>query len=307
MTAADAAAIEAFERYLLGECGYSVHTARAYISTLRRLAAAAECARDGGLDRIGPLPLRAWLASFHGAQKPSTRTRRLSALRSFFRFRVRTGARPTDPSEGLPAPRPERRLPAPLPAEDCERVIEVEEPRRSGLLQARDRAMLDVLYGAGLRVGELVGLDVRDYDRHRREIRVRHGKGDRDRVVPLPTLAHQALEAYLELRERPGIMGEPMFLNARGRRLSDRSVRLVLRRRLGAAGVARRASPHTLRHSFATHLLDADVDLRSIQELLGHARLSTTQRYTHVSAERLARVHRQAHPRAKGRGGRGSR
>jgi integrase/recombinase XerC len=299
MTEGDAAAIEAFERYLLSERGYSPHTARAYLGEVRRLACSDECLRDGGLDRIEPLALRAYLARFHRSAKATTRTRRLSALRSFFCFRVRSGGRPTDPSEGLPAPKPERRLPTPLPPDDCERVIELEEPKRAPLLQARDRALLEVLYGAGLRVGELVGLDVRDYDRHRRELRV-HGKGDKDRVVPVPALAHTALDAYLDLRERPGLNAEPMFLNARGGRLSDRSVRDILRRRLLESGVMRRASPHTLRHSYATHMLDADVDLRSIQELLGHARLSTTQRYTHVSAERLRRVYRQTHPRAKG-------
>jgi integrase/recombinase XerC len=126
-----------------------------------------------------------------------------------------------------------------------------------------------------------------------------HGKGGRDRVVPLPTAAVAALEAYLEARSRPGILGESLFLNARGGPLGDRGVRKILRKRLLETGITRRASPHSLRHSYATHLLDADVDLRSIQELLGHASLSTTQRYTQVSAERLARVYRMAHPRAK--------
>jgi integrase/recombinase XerC len=144
-----------------------------------------------------------------------------------------------------------------------------------------------------------VGLNVRDFDLERREVRVR-GKGDKERVVPVPAQGYASLVEYLELRKRPGILGEPLFLNARASRLSDRGIREVLRRRLREVGIARHATPHTLRHSYATHLLDADVDLRAIQELLGHERLSTTQRYTHVSAERLARVYRQAHPRARG-------
>jgi integrase/recombinase XerC len=298
VTRADETALAAFERHLRSERGCSVHTLRAYTAEVRRLADSAECANAGGLDRIDALALRSYLAGFHRAHRASTRNRRLAALRCFFRFRVRARARGADPSESLPGPRGERHIPRPLAAAECEELIEARDAERDALLEARDRALLDVLYGGGLRVGEAVGLDVRDYDRHRRELRVR-GKGDKERVVPLPGQAHASLDAYLALRERPGLSGEPMFLRARGGRLSDRWVREMLRRRLNASGVSRRATPHTLRHSYATHLLDADVDLRSIQELLGHARLSTTQRYTHVSAERLARVYRQAHPRAK--------
>jgi integrase/recombinase XerC len=298
VTRADELALAAFERHLRSERSCSRHTLRAYTGEVQRLAESPECVRAGGLDRIDALALRAYLAGFHREHRASTRNRRLAALRCFFRFRVRVRARAADPSHDLPGPRGERRIPQPLAPEQCEAVIELHEAERDGALEARDRALLDLLYGAGLRVGEAVGLDVRDYDRHRRELRVR-GKGDRERVVPLPGKTHASLDAYLALRERPGLLGEPMFVNARGARLSDRWAREMLRRRLAATGVARRASPHTLRHSYATHLLDADVDLRSIQELLGHARLATTQRYTHVSAERLARVYRRAHPRAR--------
>jgi integrase/recombinase XerC len=298
VTRADETALAAFERHLRSERGCSLHTLRAYTGEVRRLAESAECAQAGGLDRLDALGVRAYLAGFHRMHRASTRNRRLAALRCFFRFRVRMRARGADPSDGLPGPRGERRIPQPLAPADCEGLIERREPRREARLEARDRALLDVLYGGGLRVGEAVALDVRDYDRHRRELRVR-GKGNKERVVPLPGKAHASLDAYLALREQPGLNALPMFERARGGRLSDRWVREMLRRRLAAAGVARRATPHTLRHSYATHLLDADVDLRSIQELLGHARLSTTQRYTHVSAERLARVYRQAHPRAR--------
>jgi integrase/recombinase XerC len=298
VTRADELALAAFESHLRAERGCSRHTLRAYAAEVRRLAESPECARAGGLDRIDALALRTWLAGFHRTHRASSRNRRLAALRSFFRFRVRTGARGADPSDGLPGPRPERRIPQPLAPAECEGLIEAGDPERDPRLEARDRALLDVLYGAGLRVGEAVALDVRDYDRHRRELRVR-GKGDKQRVVPLPGQSHASLDAYLALRERPGLGAEPMFVRARGGRLSDRWVREMLRRRLAASGVLRRASPHTLRHSCATHLLDADVDLRSIQDLLGHARLSTTQRYTHVSAERLARVYQKAHPRAR--------
>jgi integrase/recombinase XerC len=299
MIRADELALAAFERHLRSERNCSLHTLRAYGGEVRRLAEAPECARAGGLDRIDALALRSYLAGFHRTHRASTRNRRLAALRCFFRFRVKQRARGADPTDGLPGPRAERRIPRPLAAAECEQLIEVRAAERDALLEARDRALLEVLYGGGLRVGEAVGLDVRDYDRHRRELRVR-GKGDKERVVPLPGQAHASLDAYLALREGPGLFARPMFERARGGRLSDRWVREMLRRRLAGAGVLRGASPHTLRHSYATHLLDADVDLRSIQELLGHARLSTTQRYTQVSAERLARVYRQAHPRARG-------
>ena len=245
-------------------------------------------------DRFDPLfrSCRNWFAWF-------TRPHVVFSLpgHSFFRFRVRSGARKTDPSEGLPGPKPERRLPAPLSAGDCEQLIEAPGTRSQVGLDLRDRALFDLLYSTGLRVGEAVGLDARDFDRERREVRVL-GKGGKERVVPVPEKACGSLDAYLEVRRRPGILAEPLFLNARGGRLSDRGVRKILNRRLLELGIARRATPHTLRHSYATHLLDADVDLRTIQELLGHERLTTTQRYTHVSAERLARVYRLAHPRS---------
>ena len=298
MRTVDTQAIGEFQRYLAGERRVSPHTLRAYVREVERLAESPECERAGGLDRMEALAVRSYLASFHGRHRPSTRNRRLAALRAYFRFRVRHGAMPRDPTEGLPGPKTERRLPAPLSAEDCERLIEAPSTRRSLLLGSRDRALFDLLYGTGLRVGELASLNVRDFDRDRREVRVR-GKGDKERVVPVPAQGHASLVAYLELRKRPGILAEPLFLNARGSRLSERGIRVVLRRRLLEIGIARNATPHTLRHSYATHLLDADVDLRAIQELLGHERLSTTQRYTHVSAERLARVYRQAHPRAR--------
>jgi integrase/recombinase XerC len=296
--AADARALAEFAQHLRVERALSRHSVRAYLAEVERLAASPACRDGGGLDAIEPLALRLWLAGFHGSLRPASRARRLAALRCFFRFRVRAGARAADPTDGLPAPKPERKLPSPLPAADCERLIEQVDERRAPRLALRDNALLELLYGAGLRVGEAVALRVRDFDRERRVVRVR-GKGDKERVVPLPAAAHAALVALVAARERPGLYAEPLFANARGGALSDRAVRKLLRRRLLLAGIGRRASPHTLRHSYATHLLDADVDLRSIQELLGHERLSTTQRYTQVSAERLARVYRSAHPRAK--------
>ena len=175
------------------------------------------------------------------------------------------------------------------------------EPRK----ELRDRALVELLYGAGLRVGELVALDVRDVDLHRGDVRVL-GKGGKERVVPLPAAAREALAAWLEARRGPGLLAEPLFTSLRPRpraaprRLGARDVRRILDGRARGAGVADHVHPHRLRHSYATHLLDMGADLREIQELLGHASLSTTQKYTAVSAERLSEVYDRAHPRAHG-------
>jgi integrase/recombinase XerC len=297
LSPADRTALAEFATHLSAERALSAHTLRAYLREVRELAASDEARRAGGLDRIDPLGVRMWLARFHARLRPSSRGRRLAGLRCFFRFRVRTRARESDPTEGLRAPKPERLLPSPLTREECEALTTAPLERQRLLLEWRDRALFDLLYGTGIRVGEAVSLKVRDFDPIRRELRVR-GKGDKERSVPVPAAVCETLRAYLELRRAPGLLAEPLLRNARGGTLGARGVRKVLERRLRELRLARRASPHQLRHSYASHLLDAEVDLRSIQELLGHERLSTTQRYTQVSAERLVRAYRAAHPRA---------
>jgi integrase/recombinase XerC len=297
--------IEAFERHLSAERNFAAHTRRAYASDLRQLARflgpAADPARTTAAD------VRAFLADRHRRASAATVGRQLAALRSFFGHLVRSGARAADPSLGLPAPRAPRRLPRPLPVDDCQLLAE--SPRHPG--SARDLALVEVLYGAGLRVAELCGLDVRDADLSRGELRVL-GKGSRERVVPLPAAARAALARYLAEARRGAGRGEPLFTALRGRagaaprRLDPRDARRILRRRARAVGIADRVHPHRLRHSYATHLLDMGADLREIQELLGHRSLSTTQKYTAVSAERLLEVYDRAHPRARRRGaGRG--
>ena len=199
MTPADSSALAAFARHLQAERGLSPHTLRAYLSEATRLAERPECVRAGGLDRIDALAVRSYLASFHRTHTPSTRNRRLAALRAFFRFRVRGGSRVADPTEGLPGPKSPHRLPAPLSAEDCETLVETEEHDRAPRLAIRDRALFELLYGTGLRVGELARLRVRDWDVHRHELRVL-GKGSKERIVPVPAQARLALEAWLALR-----------------------------------------------------------------------------------------------------------
>jgi len=250
--------------------------------------------------------VRAFLAALHAACHPATLGRKLASLRSFFRFLLREGGCGLDPTVGIPAPRQPKRLPNPLPVDDCVTLIESpdsdprsERPGRGGL---RDRALVELLYGAGLRVGEAAALDVRDVDLHRGEVRVM-GKGGKERVVPLPAAARESLGEYLDSRRVPGILAEPLFpslrsRDGRARRLGQRDIRRILKARARGAGIADRVHPHRLRHSYATHLLDMGADLREIQELLGHASLSTTEKYTAVSAERLVEVYDKAHPRA---------
>ncbi len=300
MTFADA--IREFDLHLRAERNASPHTRRAYLADLRQLAAG--LAPDADPGGVTADEIRAHLAALHRARHPATLGRKLAALRSFFRFLVREGRCGLDPTAGIPAPRAPRRLPAPLSVDDCHALVELGAAAGGrGGAETRDRAVVELLYGAGLRVAELASLDVRDLDLRCGELRVT-GKGGAERVVPIPAAARAALEAYLAPRRRPGVLAEPLFLALRPRagaprRLGPRDVRRILKRRGRRAGIADRVHPHRLRHSYATHLLDMGADLREIQELLGHRSLSTTQKYTAVSAERLMEVYDRAHPRAR--------
>jgi integrase/recombinase XerC len=311
MTWADA--MRAFERYLSAERNFSPATRRAYSSDLRQLAEYA----GGRPAQLGAAGVREWLASLHRVRSEATLGRKLAAVRTFYRFLLREGEVKDDPTMGLPAPKTPKRLPQPLSVDDCDLLMKSDpdaptagkqpKGRRAGASERaslRDRALVELLYGTGIRVGELVALDVRDVDWRRGEIRVM-GKGRKERVVPLPALTRRALGEWIESRRRPGVLAEPLFTTLRGsrgaapRRLADRDVRRILRQRALRAGLVDRVHPHRLRHSYATHLLDMGADLREIQELLGHASLSTTQKYTAVSAEHLRQVYDGAHPRAR--------
>jgi integrase/recombinase XerC len=310
--------IERFDGHLRGERGFSEHTRRAYATDLRQLAGflGPEVEPAG----VTPDDVRAFLASCHGRLSPATLGRKLASLRSFFGHLVREGLRPADPSLGIPGPRQPRRLPKPLSVDDCHALADLaskETPdpaggRPSGAADGgeespgalRDRAIVELLYGAGLRVAELCGLDRSAVNLRQGEVRVL-GKGGRERIVPLPAQARAALAALLEVRVRAA--DAPVFVALRARRgraarrLGPRDVRRILLRRAREACVVDRVHPHRLRHSYATHLLDMGADLREIQELLGHRSLSTTQKYTAVSAERLVAVYDGAHPRARRR------
>ena len=290
-------ALAGFARFLRAERGFSDHTQRAYLSDVRQLAAAVH---NKPLARIEADEVRAFLAAQHRSRAPTTLGRRLASLRTFFKWLVREGVREADPTLGLPAPRAPRPLPRPIAIDDVTALLDA--PRAKDAAEEPstlcDQALFELMYGAGLRVGEIVALDVRDVDLVRGDVRV-WGKGGKERVVPLPEATRVALRSYLDQRREPGFLAQPLFTTSAARRLSDRDARRRLRKRALEAGLTGRIHPHRMRHSYATHLLDMGADLRAIQELLGHASLSTTQRYTAVSTERLVAVYDQAHPRAK--------
>lgn len=283
-----------FLRYLAAERGASAHTIKGYGADLRDCEAFLERRRLGALPDVDARVLRAYLADLHARGLARTSiARRLATLRSLYRFLMRRGRARTNPAREVRTPRLPHRLPAHLPIDQSEALFR--QPFGDGEPDRRDRAILELFYASGIRVAELAGLDVEDLDLRDGSVRVM-GKGRKERVVPVGGKAVDALSAYLGARE--GGRG-PLFRNRRGGRLTVRSLHRIVRGRARAAGLAGRVTPHTLRHTFATHLLDAGADLRLIQELLGHARLTTTQRYTHVSADRLAKVYDAAHPRAR--------
>jgi len=300
-------AMFAFERALRSERNASPHTVRAYLADLRQFVEFLE-QRLGGearaltLQQVGREHVREFLAWLLDGHRKSSVGRKLSSIKAFFRFARAEGWLNHDPVAAVQAPRKEQQLPNHLTVDDAFRLLGAavgDEP-----IRARDAALLEVLYSCGLRVSELVGLDWSDINPNLELVRVR-GKGAKERLVPI---GRKALEALWRYREkipqlcRRGVR-EPaaVFLNRSGRRLTTRSVARRLDFYVQAAGLAHKISPHAVRHSFATHLLNAGADLRAIQELLGHASLSTTQRYTHLNLDHLMRVYDKAHPRA-GRG-----
>jgi integrase/recombinase XerC len=235
----------------------------------------------------------AWLSGQDYAA--STIARRLASLRSFFKHYRRLGVVTTDPAGGLRNPKQPRRLPKLLSVEDVIQLLDSIPTTES--LGIRDRALFETLYGGGLRVSELVGLDLADLDEEQLMVRVR-GKGRRERLCPVGPMAMEWILRW-KVARRPLKLGEPaLFLNHRGTRLTTRSVGRLMQEHLARCGFDISSSPHTLRHSFATHLLDGGADLRSVQDLLGHRSLTTTQIYTHVTKERLIDVYRESHPRA---------
>ena len=287
------AAVGSFLEYLGVERGASPHTLRGYATDLTEFTRFLAAEHVGGLALVDSRVIRAFLARLHQRRlSKATIARKLAAVRSCFRFLARRGALEVNPARQVRSPRLGRRLPSFLPKDEAAQLLEVAPA--AGAAGPRDRALVELLYASGLRVAECCGLAVDDLDPGRRTVRVL-GKGGKERVVPVGETALEALDVYLTLRGRAR---GPLFQTARGGRLTTRSAHRIVKRLARRAGLGQRVTPHTLRHSFATHMLGEGADLRLIQELLGHSRLSTTQRYTHVSPEHLMRVYDSAHPRA---------
>jgi integrase/recombinase XerC len=250
------------------------------------------------LARVDHLTVRSYLA--HLSRRKLARAsvaRHLSALRSFFKYLVREGVVEMNPARTVATPKREKHLPTVMQPSDV--ALLLEQPDRSVPLGLRDAAFLELLYASGLRIGELVGIDIDDLELRARLVKV-HGKGSKERIVPFGTKAESALRAWMAVRTDlvPDVEEQAVFVNYRGRRITTRSVRRLFDGYLKQAALRAGISPHTMRHSFATHLLNAGADLRGIQELLGHASLSTTQKYTHLNDWQLIAVYKKAHPRA---------
>jgi len=292
-----------YERHLVSERDLTEHTVRAYLGDV---AGMLEHAARLGIDDVAQLDLRtlrSWLAKQQTlGRSRTTLARRATAARVFTAWAARTGRAHTDAGASLGSPKAHRTLPPVLRQDETRDLLQAatalaDDGTPVGL---RDAAMLEMLYATGIRVGELVGLDVDDLDRGRRVVRVL-GKGRKERTVPYGQPAERAVEAWL-VRGRPALAadgaGGALFLGVRGKRIDQRAVRTLVHRRIAEVPGAPDIGPHGLRHTAATHLLEGGADLRSVQELLGHASLATTQLYTHVSTDRLRRAYQQAHPRA---------
>lgn len=296
-----------FEKYLETVLGRSPHTVRAYGAEVREFARFLS-GRDRGLVQAGKGEIRAFLFELKGRNLDNASiARALSSLRAFYRWLVRQGELDRNPAASVTGPKRPKKQSRFLTERETEILLDDREDQpleRDQLLSRRDQAVFELVYSTGLRVGELVALNLDAVDLKGLTVLVRRGKGGKDRLAPFGQPAAEALEAWLEVR--PELINpqkedgrRALFLGRRGGRLNDREVRRVLEARLNQRGLDHHYSPHSLRHSFATHLLSAGADLKAIQEMLGHSSLATTEQYTHLDLDRLRRVYRQAHPRAR--------
>ena len=288
--------VEDFLNFLKTEKGASDHTTKNYGIDLREFR---KFLAEKDLKEVTYLDIRSFLAFLkdRGYSKSSI-ARKLACLRSFFKYLVRENILSQNPAAGIATPKKEKRLPSFLNPDEITKLLEA--PAKPSWEEKRDKAILEMLYSSGIRVSELVGLNHDDLDFFGGLARVR-GKGKKERVVPVGQVALRCLRDYLDKkppREGAHAIKKPLFVSRLGGRLTDRSVRRMILKYVKRTGLGKEISPHTLRHSFATHMLDRGADLRSVQELLGHASLTTTQIYTQVSVERLKEIYRHAHPRA---------
>jgi integrase/recombinase XerC len=301
--------IQQFMHYLALEKNASPHTCRCYRKDLegfedflKSMGMYLNPAGDVEIEKVDRMAIRKYMSFLHRKNKKSSIARKISTLRSFFKYLIREQILPSNPAKSVSSPKVEKTLPTTLTVDEAFRLMESPRsiPEKSSEMSkqngVRDRAILELLYSSGLRVSELVGLNLNQLDSDLGIVRVM-GKGRKERIVPVGVKAIDALKSYLE--GRGGSAGEdPIFINSSGGRLTARTVGRLIKKYTRHSGIFRKVSPHSLRHTFATHLVDAGADIREIQEMLGHSSLSTTQRYTHVSMGKLMEVYDKAHPRS---------
>lgn len=290
------AQVESFLGALIAQRQLSAHTHSAYQNDLNQLFEWLQQQAITDWLQLEPLQVRAWMAElYRTGHAVRSITRKLSAVRSFYQYLIREGMAKNNPAQGIRPPRGEKRLPKTL---DVDRVDQfLEQLAQQTPIDKRDRAILELLYSSGLRLAELVGLDLPDLDLEQGLVRVL-GKGNKERVLPVGKKARLALHSWLEVREQLAKDVHAVFVGARGQRINPAVVREQIRR-AGNLELGQHVHPHMLRHSFASHVLESSQDLRAVQEMLGHANISTTQIYTHLNFQHLAQVYDQAHPRAK--------
>ena len=299
--------IQDFKFYLLGEKNASVHTVNSYLTDLGQFVAFLHESGHGESTlhptKIDRLAIRSFMSFlFENSASGATMARKLSTLSSFFQFLCREGHLKTNPAKTVPSPKKVNKLPSYLSVDEIFRLLEI--PKGKTFMDSRDRAILELFYSTGVRISELVGIRMDDLHLPQRMVKVR-GKGKKERLLPMGQKAVDALAAYIEFRGKKTANLSPkpeeLFLNFRGGGISVRGVRKIVEKYIKQNHFSGKISPHSLRHSFATHMLDAGADLRSIQEMLGHSSLSTTQKYTHLTIDRLAEAYDKAHPRARGK------
>jgi len=300
--------VEMFTDYMYAEKNASSHTIKAYKSDLRqffdflrKIEVWNEASTQQQLASLDRSHVRSFMGSFyHQNYSPGAMERKLSSLRSFFRYLVRTGVTNHNPAKDVDLPSKPGTLPDFLTSGEVTALVE--SPEGDGATNARDLAILELFYATGIRVSEMHSLSVEDIDFDRKFITVK-GKGKKERLVPFGLKAQKAISDLFRYPHAPcaDALGTPVFLNSRSRRISVRSIRSIVGKQARKAGMNRPVSPHRLRHTFATHMLDGGADLRAIQEMLGHSSLSTTQKYIHISLQKLLKVYDGAHPRASRR------